>query len=173
GAAIGAFIVARNTPMRRAATVALAAMSLVTLFYLLYSVFVHAAGPLAQLRWEYEWYQAIRAPFTGHGFFAWWLPTIAFAGVLESLLDVYKNGALLIIAFAILGAMSIWGTIEMAAILGGSISVLVALVANPTDVERTVTLPITPLAVILASIALQRLADARVNLHCSKLSHRG
>ena len=161
GAAIGAFIVGRNTPMRRASTVALVAVSLVTVFYLLYSVLVHAAGPVAQLRWEYEWYQAIRAPFTGHGFLAWWLPTIAFAGVLESLLDIYKNGALLIIAFALFGAISIWGTIEMAAILGGSISVLVALVANPADVERTVTLPITPLAVILATVALQRLADAR------------
>ena len=164
GAAIAAFMTTRRSAERRAATTALLIMLAVTLAYFSYGYLVHAVGPVAQLRWEYAWYQTMRAPFTTHGFLAWWVPSVAVAAVLETILDVYKNGALLIIVLAFFGAAAAWRSLEMSVMLGGAIAAFAAILVNPTDVERTITLPITPVAVILATIALQRLADLRMPL---------
>ncbi|MDE2572984.1 MAG: glycosyltransferase family 39 protein [bacterium] len=159
GAAAGAYLAAtprsaQRIAARRAAVAALAC----GILFLAYDHATHGAGLATQLRWQYAWQQQTHGSFAGHGFAAWWLLSVVGAVATELVLDVYKNAALFVVVLAAFGILLARRSIVVPVAVGAAIATLVPLVVNPLEVQRTVTLPLTPLVVILATLALGSLA---------------
>lgn len=161
GASLGALFALRADPLRRPAMLALVATTAgAAVVFLAYTAVVHGPGLADQLRWEYDWQHAIGAGGAEHGFGSWYAG--ALAGVTGEALtfDVYKNGALLVFVLAALGIASARRTPLVAVLAGAACASVVALLANPLEFVRSVELPLVPLVVILATLALGVLARA-------------
>lgn len=159
GAALGAYALApRGSPARAAAGRAALGIAAVGAAFFAYSAVVHGPSVVAQLRWQYDWQHATHGPFAEHGFGAWWSLALASALGRELVLDLYKSNVLFTVALAALGAVIARGTALLGIVAGGALATLCALLVNPVEIERTVTLPLTPLLVVLATVALAELA---------------
>jgi hypothetical protein len=162
GAAAGVFIGApRGSAARVAAGRAALAIFGVGVAFGVYTLLVHGPGVTQQLRWLYDWQTAIHGLFTGHGFVAWWAGMVAFNFALGAVVETYRHAALFGFALAVFGLLAARRTLIAPLALGGAAATLFALLVNPTELNRTVTLPLTPIVVLLATIALDRLS-ARV-----------
>jgi hypothetical protein len=160
GAALGALVASpRGSLQRAAATRAAVGIALVGVLFIAYSAWIHGPGITEQLRWQYAWQQAVHGPFASHGFFAWWALSFGSTLALELVVEAYRHNSLFAIVLAVLGFAIARRTIVAPVALGGAVATLVALVANPTEWNRTVTLPLTPIVVLLATLALARLVS--------------
>lgn len=161
GAALGAFFgTPRGSPQRTAAGRAAIAIVAVGIVFFAYTLAVHGPGILDQLRWQYEWRVATHDSSAAHGFFAWWAITFASAFAEELVVEAYRHNALFAIVLAILGLFAARSTLVAAIALGSAAATVVALIVNPTELARTVTLPLAPIVIILATIALGRIASS-------------
>ncbi len=159
GAALAVCIGAPRLTWRKAAVPAVLIAFAASIAFLVYSHAVHGPGLMQQLRWQYLWQQQTHGVAAGHGFIVWWISAVARAIATELVSDVYLNGALFTIVLAAFGIALARGSLVLPIVIGSAVSTLVAILVNPTEIERTVTLPLVPLAVILATIALQRLTQ--------------
>ncbi|HEY0615373.1 MAG TPA: hypothetical protein VGC96_12055 [Candidatus Elarobacter sp.] len=159
GAALGVFIGApRGSAARTAARNAALAIFGVGVAFGLYTLLVHGPGIAEQMRWLYDWQTAVHGRFTGHGFLVWWAGAVAFNLALGAVVETYRHAALFAIVLAVFGWIAARRTLVAPLALGGLGAAVFALLVNPTELNRTVTLPLTPIVVLLATIALSTLA---------------
>lgn len=158
GAALGVLIATpRGSAARGAAARAALAIFGVGVVFGLYTLLVHGPGLTQQLGWLYEWQTAVHGRFTGHGFLAWWAGAVVFNLALGAVVESYRHAALFGIVLAVLGLLAARRTIVAPLALGAFAASVFALLVNPTELNRTVTLPLTPVVVLLATIALAKL----------------
>jgi hypothetical protein len=155
GAAAGVFF---GTP-RGSVTRAAAARAALAIFgagavFGLYTLLVHGPGVVEQLRWQYEWQSATHARFTGHGFLAWWAGAVLFNLALGVVVESYRHAALFGLVLAVLGFVAARRTIVAPLALGVLAATLFALLVNPTEIYRPMVLPLMPVVVLLATLAL-------------------
>jgi hypothetical protein len=161
GASLGAWYALRNDPAgRRAMTALVATTAGVAVVFLAYSAVVHGPGLAEQLGWEYDWQRAIGGRAAAHGFAAWYASALLRIVGDALTFDVYKNGALLGLVLAALGIAAARRTPLVAVLAGAACASLVALVANPLEFVRSAELPLVPVVVILATVALAVLVRA-------------
>ncbi|MGZ3498792.1 MAG: hypothetical protein ACXWNK_09280 [Vulcanimicrobiaceae bacterium] len=165
GAALGAFIGAMRSDGRRAAGTALIALLGVGIAFFAYSIAFHGPGIAAELRWGYDWQRTVHGQFTAHGFATWWMLSVA-NSLSKAPIVVYRNLGPFTIILAGFGLLLGWRSIVAPVAVGGIAATLVAILANPFEfaLERTVTLPVSPIVVMLGTLALAALA---------KLIHEG
>ncbi len=160
-AAVGAFAaLPRASAARGAALKAVAAAFVVALAFGAYTLLGHGPGLIEQLRWEYAWQQTLHERFASHGLAVWWLLSVLVASVQDVAIGIYKDNLLLLLALAVLGAMRARRSPFFGIALGCVAGALVAVLVHPLDTIRTVTIPLTPIAIVFAAIALQELARA-------------
>jgi hypothetical protein len=90
----------------------------------------------------------------------WWALAFVSTAALEFVVEAYRHNALFAIVLALFGLAAARRTVIAPVALGGAAATLVALVVNPTELNRTVTLPLTPIVILLATVALARLSAA-------------
>ena len=160
GAAAGFALAVRADPARRRTAAALLAVTLLAAAaFLAYSTAVGGPTIAAQLRWEYAWQHDVGGAFAGGSFAHWYVLALAAAAGLLLTVGIYKASALLPLALAGYGA-AIARRDDLALLLGAIAGALIAIVANPLEIVRTVLVPLTPVVVLLATVALERLTLA-------------
>jgi hypothetical protein len=159
GAALAVLLTAaRGSSERAAAGRAVLAIAAVGVGFGIYTALVHGPGLGEQLRWQYEWQVATHGRFANRGFAAWWVLSVTAAFAQELVVDVYKNNTLLTAVLAFFGVLAAPRSLAVRVAAGAALASLVAILANPLEVSRTVTVPLTPLLILLATIALAALA---------------
>ncbi|HEX3462433.1 MAG TPA: glycosyltransferase family 39 protein [Candidatus Elarobacter sp.] len=159
-AACGLAVALRGDRARRPEVLRLLAVTAgVGIVFAVYSVFAHGPGLVAQLRWQYDWQVATGGPWSSGGFVHWYVFAVAAAIGLLLTVGVYKYAALLPLVLAVYGAR-IARRDELGLLLGGAAGALAAILANPLEINRTALLPLTPIVVVLATLALGRLLGA-------------
>jgi hypothetical protein len=156
-AACGLAIALRADRGRRAEALRLLGVTfLAGAAFALYSAFVHGPGLVAQMRWQYDWQHAVGGPGASGGFVHWY--ALALAGALGLLVTVgvYKYAALLPLVLAVYGTR-LARRDDLGLLLGGAAGSLAAVLANPLEINRTTLLPLTPVVVVFATLALGRL----------------
>ncbi|HEV3085792.1 MAG TPA: hypothetical protein VGX96_01110 [Candidatus Elarobacter sp.] len=162
GAALAAFLASpRGSAQRTTAARAAIAFVAIGLAFLAFTTWVHGPGVAQQLRWEYDWERATGGPFSNRPFIMWWALTFVATLAQEVVVETYRHGALFMLVLAGIGLVAARGTIVAALAIGGAAATLVALIVNPVELQRTVTLPLTPILVLLATLALSA-AVARI-----------
>ena len=160
GAALAVFLTAqRGSGLRAAAGRAVLAIAAVGVVFAIYTALVHGPGLTTQLRWQYEWQVATHGRFANHGVAAWWALSVPAAFAQALVVDVYKNNALFAVALAFFGVFLAPRSLAVRVAAGAAAASLVAIVVNPLEVSRTVTVPLTPVLIVLATIALAALAQ--------------
>lgn len=142
--------------VRRLAVPLLAATFAAGVVFALYSVLAHGPGLVAQLRWQYDWQVAVHGFGASGGFVRWYVLAVAGAVGLLLTVGVYKYAALLPLVLAVSGAR-LAPRADLGLLLGGAAGALAAVLANPLEINRTALLPLTPIVVVLATLALGRL----------------
>jgi hypothetical protein len=161
GAALGAWFALRNDPARRRAMMALVAATVgVALVFVAYTALVHGPGLTDQLRWEFDWQRATGDRAAAGGFASWYGHALARIAGEAVTYDVYKNGALLVLVLAALGIAAARRTPLVPLLIGAACASLIALAVNPVEYVRSVELPLVPVVVILATLALAVLVRA-------------
>jgi 4-amino-4-deoxy-L-arabinose transferase-like glycosyltransferase len=160
GAALAVFLTApRATVLRAAAGRATLAIAAVGVIFGAYTLLAHGPGIASQLHWQYDWQRAVHGRFANRGFGAWWLLSVATAFVQELVVDIYKNNMLLTVALAAFGVVLARRSTAVALAAGAGTFALFAILVNPLELSRTVTVPLMPVLIVLATIALAALAE--------------
>jgi hypothetical protein len=158
GAALAAVLSTRGA-QRMSTLRAAIGIAIVAAAFFGYSALVNGPSVSAQMQWEYGWQSDIHGPFTGHGF-ARWLAGATVKGAVEALLvPLYSLNATFTCALAAMGIVACRRTVVVPVAVGAGVAALLALVANPVDEQRIVTVPVTPVFVLLATIGLGTLAS--------------
>lgn len=158
GLTTGAWFALRNDQRRRGpALIALAVTVGAGLVFSGYIVLIHGTGLLDQLRWQHDWRLAVGDPSAAHGFARWYVVSLARIVGQALTYDVYRNGALLVLALALYGAIIGRRSIVVAALIGSVVGASFALLANPSEFVRSVELPLAPVVIFLAIFALRTL----------------
>ncbi|HEX3550196.1 MAG TPA: glycosyltransferase family 39 protein [Candidatus Elarobacter sp.] len=161
GAACGYLIAVRGDAERRRWAVALVvATLLVAAAFFVYSAAIHGPGLTEQLDWQYRWQRDVNGFGAGGSFARWYVLAAGAAVGLLLTVGFYKYAALLPLVLAGYGA-TIARRDDLGLLLGGAVATLVAVLANPLELNRTVLLPLTPVVVILATLAVGRLFGDR------------
>jgi hypothetical protein len=159
GAALGAFAVApRGSAARAAAGRAALAVFGVGAVYGAYTVVAHGPGIGTQLHWLYEWQRGLGEGFAARGFAGWWVLSVGAALAEELTVGIYKHNLLLTVLLAAFGLMLAWRTTTAGVVIGALIAGLATLLVTPLDVDRAVSVPLTPPLLVLATVALAALA---------------
>jgi hypothetical protein len=158
GAAVGAYIVLRQSfaPARAAAPIAVALVA--TLAYFGYSAAVHGASISTQLHWQYAWQRSINGIGSQSSPAVWYLKTLALSAYRLILLAVPSLGGVILVLLAALGLRYTRTNGAATVAVAAALAISLAIFANPLDVERPVLLPLAPLVVVLAIIAFDRLS---------------
>ncbi len=146
----------REPARRRAALAAVGTTALAVVAFLAYSAAMHGPGLATQLRWQYAWQHVVHGPYADGSFAHWYLLALAAAAGVLLTVGVYRYAALLPVVLAAYGATATRRD-DLGVLLGAAAGTLVAIVANPLEVNRTVLLPLTPVLIVFATIALGRL----------------
>jgi hypothetical protein len=159
GAALGAFAAApRGSAPRVAAGRATLAVGAIGLVFGAFTLLMHGPGIGTQLGWLYEWQRGLGEGFSAHGFAGWWVLSTAAAFAEELTVGIYKHNLLVTIALAGFGLLLARRTTTAGAVAGALIAGLGAVTITPLDVDRAVSVPLTPPLLVLATIALAALA---------------
>jgi hypothetical protein len=124
--------------------------------FAVYSAYAHGPGLVAQMRWQYDWQHAVGGPGGSGGFAHWYAVAVAGALALLFTVGVYKYAALLPLVLAVYGTR-LARRDELGLLLGGAAGALAAVLANPLEINRTALLPLTPVVIVFATLALGRL----------------
>jgi O-antigen/teichoic acid export membrane protein len=155
-AAIALALAPRRLRAGRSAAYALICAIVAAAAFLGYMKLVHGAGVVADLQWNYNWQRAIHGPATTHGIVFWLIAGIgrAVALVPKTLL---KNLGLFPILLAAIAAVRYRNSPAVPLALGALAGAFLTVTIAPIDVERLITLPAIPPAIILATAALANL----------------
>ena len=160
GAALAVFLTAgRGSALRTGAGRAVLAIGALGVIFAVYTVAVHGPGLATQLRWQYDWQVATHGRFANHGFAVWWALSVLAAAAQALVVDAYKNNALFTVVLALFGVLVAPRSLAVRAAAGAAAASLVAILVNPLEVSRTVTVPLTPVLIVLATIALAALVQ--------------
>jgi hypothetical protein len=160
GAAAGLFVFAHrsgDTARRAAALRMLVAQAVVALGALGYTAFLHGAGFLELVRWQYAWHVDRHGHWTQYGIVGWYALFALRGFVIEPVWLAAAGTPVLAIAA---GAMGLWRRRDdpaVAVLVGAAAIAPLAILANPPDFARALEIPVVP-TVMFGVVAL--IADA-------------
>jgi O-antigen/teichoic acid export membrane protein len=139
---------------RRAAWVVFSTSLVIALIFFAYTKAVHGGDLGSELQSNYQWQRSIYGSFTSHGFLAWRAMTAAH-GFAVFPKTVLKNLGVFTIVLSGIGFV-LYRRSLLAPVSVGALCATLFLVAatSPLDIERTVTLPMLPIFLMLAGGAL-------------------
>jgi hypothetical protein len=155
GAALGALVAMRaDPPARGRALRLLAAAGVAAAAFVVSSVVVRGATLHGQLHWIYGWQRDVGA--THRSFTSWYLHAVPDAVRVGLREDLHYHYRFLFLAFVLapLGLLAVRRTPLFGVAIGALLAAPVALLLNPSDLVRTVELPMLPIVVLLATIAV-------------------
>lgn len=154
GAAFGTAVAVRDVGKRIVPYALFGALAVLVAAFSGYTAAVHGATLNSELHANYEWQRTIHGQFTSHGFGAW-RALVAVRAILLLPKVVFANVGMFSLVLAGIGIIVYRGSVLTAMALGAFLAACAtALLASPLDVERTVTMPVLPILVILAALGL-------------------
>jgi len=161
GAAIGAYLVLRRSFSPAVSLAPLGAALVSAVAYFAYSAAVHGPSIITQLHWQYAWQRSINGFGSQSGPAMWYVKSLALSAYRLILLAVPGLGGVIVVFLAAFG-LRYTRTSPLAVIpVASAIAIGIAVFANPLDVERPVLLPLAPLVIILAIVAIDHLSTRR------------
>jgi 4-amino-4-deoxy-L-arabinose transferase-like glycosyltransferase len=156
GAAIGAYIVMRRSVKPLVALAPLIATLIAGLAYFAYSAAVHGASLGTQLHWQYVWQQSINGSGSQSSPAVWYVKSLGLSAYRMILLAVPNLGGVIVVLLALLGLRYTRVSNAAAICVASAVAIALAIFANPLDIERPVLLPLAPVVIVLAIVAVDR-----------------
>jgi 4-amino-4-deoxy-L-arabinose transferase-like glycosyltransferase len=156
GAAIGAYIVMRRSVRPLVALAPVIVTFIAGLAYFAYSASVHGASLATQLHWQYAWQRSINGFGSQNSPIVWYVKSLLVSAYRMILLAVPNLGGVIVVLLALVGLRYTRASNAVAISVASAIAIALAIFANPLDIERPVLLPLAPVVIVLAIVAVDK-----------------
>ncbi len=161
GAAIGAYLVLRRSFSPAISLAPLGAAIVSVVAYFGYSAAVHGPSIMTQLYWQYAWQRSIDGFGSQSGPVLWYVKSLALSAYRLILLAVPSLGGVIVVFLAAFGLRYTPKSPLALISVASATAIAIAVFANPLDIERPVLLPMAPLVIVLAIVAIDHLSIRR------------
>jgi 4-amino-4-deoxy-L-arabinose transferase-like glycosyltransferase len=159
GAAIGAYFVMRRSIKPLVAFAPLVATVVSAIVFLCFNAAVHGAGVGTALHWQYAWQRSIGGFASQDSPAVWYIKSLAVSAYRVLLLAVPNLGGVIVALFALAGLRYARTSSTAVISIASAAAILLAVFANPLDIERPVLLPLAPIVIVLGIVGFNRLYE--------------